>query len=440
MPVHTASRIPADLAGCGWYEILPPPAAWEPLSRNITADWVIIGAGFAGLSAARRLTERCPEDKVVVLEAQRIAWGAAGRNSGFMCDLPHELNSASYAGEFAEDRKQIRMNRIAIRYAAGIAEEFGLQAHFSTAGKYHGAVGRRGLALLEDFSAHLDQLGEPSTSLDRAQLAEVTGSDFYAGGIHAPGAAIIQPAGYIRGLADGLRRRVTLYENSPVVKIHTGPVHLVHTPHGRVSAPRIILAVNGHAQSFGFHRKRLMHVFTFASMTRALSGAEQKKLGGRREWGLVPADPLGSTVRRYRDRIIIRNTFTWNPSLQTNPAQVARLGRGHARAFARRFPMLKGVTMQYRWGGALCLSLNSVPAFGEVAEGIYSAVCQNGLGTAKGTYSGMAVVDLATGQDNAIVADMLSYDPPRKLYPQPFLSVGAKSMLWWQQWRAAGER
>ena len=443
MTTYTARKTPFDLPGSGWYEILPPPPPPERLTENLTADWVIIGAGFAGLSAARRLTERCPEDKVVVLEAQRVAWGAAGRNSGFMIDLPHELNSATYAGGFEEDRKQIRMNRAAIHYASGIAEQFGLHAHFSPAGKYHGAVDRRGMERLNAFRRHLEHLNEPCTPLDRAQMAELTGSDFYAGGIHAPGAVVLQPAGYIRGLAAGLRPKVAIYENSPVVKIdggsNNGTPHTVHTPKGRITTPRIILAVNGHARSLGFHPRKLMHVFTFASMTRALSQAEQQKLGGHNTWGLIPADPLGTTVRRYRERIVIRHTFTYNPSLKTGKAQVARIGRRHDVSFQKRFPMLGGVTMQYRWGGALCLSLNSVSAFGEVDERIYSAVCHNGLGTAKGTYGGIAIVDFATGQDNSIVADILSDPPPKKLYPEPFMTLGAKAALWWKQRQAAGE-
>src|SRR6476469_9365953 len=98
MGVHTAVRTPADQPVSGWYALLPPPGSPRVLQGRHDADFVIVGAGFAGLSAARRLTQLAPGARIVVLDAQRVGWGAAGRNSGFMIDLPHELSSETYAG------------------------------------------------------------------------------------------------------------------------------------------------------------------------------------------------------------------------------------------------------------------------------------------------------------------------------------------------------
>src|SRR5215470_7915708 len=114
MGVRRALRIPGDLRRSGWYALLPEPAAPRVLEGKHTADWVIVGAGFAGLSAARRLSQLVPNDRITVLEAQRVGWGAAGRNSGFMIDLPHDVSRENYAGGLEHDRKRIRMNRAAI--------------------------------------------------------------------------------------------------------------------------------------------------------------------------------------------------------------------------------------------------------------------------------------------------------------------------------------
>lgn len=439
MAIHTAIRTPADLAGSGWYELLPKPAPPRVLEGKRTADWVVIGGGFAGMAAARRLTQLQPGSRIVVLDAQRIGWGAAGRNSGFMIDLPHELASDNYAGGRDHDIKQIRMNRAAIEFAAGAAAEYGLEPHFIRAGKYHGAATARGQRVLAEFEQHLSSLGEPFEKLSADDLRRVTGTSYYAGGTFTPGTVMIQPAAYIRGVAHGLAEKVEIFENSPVVSIRSGTTHAVSTPQGEVEAPRIILTVNGQVESFGFFRRRLMHIFLYASMSQKLTSAQIAKLGGENYWGLIPADPLGSTVRRFGDRIVVRNSCTYNPAMQVSDGLVKNFGKAHDRSFDERFPMLPGVQAEFRWAGHLCLSLNSAPAFGEVEQGIYSACCCNGLGTVKGTLYGKLSADLAAGSGEMMVEEALSGPVPRKLYPEPFMSLGATAKLWWLQKRAGRE-
>lgn len=439
MSVLTAKKTPADRPGSGWYEILPPPGPAQRLEGDISADWLVIGAGFAGLTAARRLSQLCAGDRIVVIDAQRVGVGSAGRNSGFMIDLPHELQSGSYGGGADADRKQIAMNRTAIAYAREAAADHGLEAYFDACGKYHGAADTRGLEALESFEAHLDRLGEAYDKLDASDLKKLTGTGYYVRGIFTPGAAMLQPAGYVRGLAEGLRDKLRIFENSPVVRIETGRPHTLHTANGKATSPNVILAVNGHLESFGLFERRLLHVYTYASMTRALSAGEQKALGGAPAWGLIPADPMGTTVRRIKEgRIVIRNTFTYNPRMACSDRQRKRAARAHDASFRARFPMLEGVEMEYRWAGQLCLSRNSVPAFGAVGEGIYAAGCQNGLGVCKGTLHGKLIADLAAGADEPLLSDMLAMDKPERLPPEPFLSAGVNLKLWWMQ-RGAGD-
>ena len=193
-------------------------------------------------------------------------------------------------------------------------------------------------------------------------------------------------------------------------------------PEGHVTARVVILAVNGHAESFGFFKRRLMHVFTYASMTRALAAVEINRFGGERRWGVLPADPMGSTIRRIAgaggDRIVVRSRFTYDPTMEISERRLERIARDHDRSFRARFPMLGDIGMAYRWGGRLCLSRNGVPAFGEVGDKVFVACCQNGLGTTKGTLFGMLAAELATGTENHMIAAMGSFDPPARLPPR----------------------
>lgn len=439
MSVHQAARTPADINISGWYGILPPPKAHEVLRGRNQADWVIVGGGFAGLAAARRLLQLVPKDRIVVIDAQPIGWGAAGRNSGFMIDLPHELGGENYGGSQDRDRKRIRMNRAAIEFSGSAADEYGLQRFFVRSGKFHGAATEHGLAALREFENHLNSLGEPFEPLDGPQLKEVTGTDFFIGGTFTPGAVMAQPAGFIRGLADGLSNRVQIFENSPVTSVRPGKLHTVKTTEGEITAPRLLLTVNGHLESFGFFRKRLLHVFTYASMTRPLNKSEQAALRGEPHWGLIPADPMGSTIRRFGDRIVVRNTFTYNPDMSTSEKQIKRIGVAHDRSFRARFPMLGEIPMEFRWGGHLCLSLNSAPAFGEVEDRVFVAGCCNGLGTVQGTLYGMLAADLAVGRNEPMVLDALNESAPARLYPEPLMSVGAPLKLWAMHRRAGRE-
>ena len=95
--------------------------------------------------------------------------------------------------------------------------------------------------------------------------------------------------------------------------------------------------------------------------------------------------------------------------------------------------------MEYRWSGQICLSWNSVPAFGEVEEGLYAAGCQNGLGVCKGTLHGKLIADLAAGSNEPLVADVLAMDAPRRLPPEPFMSLGANLNIWRLQRRAGAD-
>ncbi|EHI49427.1 glycine/D-amino acid oxidase, deaminating [SAR116 cluster alpha proteobacterium HIMB100] len=443
------ARLPVDPGPAAWNDILGPGRAYPQAEGNICADWLVIGGGFAGLAAAKRLLELRGGDKIVLLEATKIAAGPAGRNSGFMIDLPHELGADSYAASQEFDRKQITLNRHAQAFVQTCFEQYEMPAEaVRSIGRINGAVNARGEAHNADYARHLDALDESFTVMSAADMSKMTGSDYYRSGLFLPGAVMLQPALYIRSLAEGIATKektgVQIFEQSPAISFEQQQDSwCVRTPSARIAAKNIILAVNGHAESFGFFKGRLMHIFTYASMTEPLSAEQSRRLGGEANWGITPSDPMGSTIRRHDgyggNRLVIRNRWTYNPSMTTSNEQIKAFGRDQDKAFIRRFPMLTDVKMAYRWSGRLCLSRNSSPAFGEVAPSLYSACCQNGLGTAKGTLSGIGAVELATRSNSEIVTDLQSYPLPQKLPPAPVANIGANLVLKWRELKAGRE-
>lgn len=446
---HFVKKLPRDPGPAAWNAILGPAEYYPEAEGDFTTDWLIIGAGFAGLSAAKRLTELRGGDDVTILDATRIADGPAGRNSGFMIDLPHELGSGGYAAALESDKKQIALNRHAQSFAKANAETYEMpEEAVRLVGRVNGAVNAHGKQHNDEYAAHLANLGEEFIQLSASKMQEMTGSEFYSSGLFMPGAVMLQPALYIRQLANGLVQKESkpprIFENSPAISFERqGSSWIITTPKAKITTKTVIMAVNGHAENFGFFKQRLMHVFTYASMTEALNTQQQKRLGGMSSWGITPSDPMGSTVRRHDgiggNRIIIRNRWTFDPSMEVSDKRIAAFGRNHDASFRARFPMLDDVKMAYRWSGRLCLSRNSVPAFGEVEENWFSACCQNGLGTAKGTLAGIAAIDLATRANSPIVDDLLSYEQPQLLPPRPLSTIGANLVLRWREFKAGAE-
>lgn len=446
MTAYTAQRLPKQTGAAGWNAILPPQAPLPVLDCDLTADVTIIGGGFAGLSAARRLHQLDPSLKVAVLEAGRFAESSAGRNSGFMIDLPHDLASDNYAGAGLEaDKAAIAMNRKAIAFAKDVAEDCALpQEMFDPAGKINAAATKAGDKHNRDFAAHLERLGEPHTLHSQAEMQALTGSPHYTSGLYAPGTVMIQPAAYVRALSSHLAGQVSVFENSPATGFEKqGNGWLVQTPKGRISTGAVILANNGHLESFGFYQRRLMHICLYASMTERLTPEQIGRLGGESRWSVTPADPMGTSVRRisgsYGDRILIRTCSSFHPTIETSDVRLRNAGWVHDRKFKERFPQLGGVRMEHRWAGMLCLSRNGSAAFGELDQGVYSTCCQNGLGIARGTLQGMGIAELLVQGGSDIASHFLAQPVPPKLPPEPFASLGANTYLAWKEWRSGKE-
>jgi len=434
------SSLPADDATCGWYHLSKPRTPRPAHSGHSQARWVVVGAGFTGLAAARQLATNFPDDEIVLIEAQEVGFGTSGRNAGFAIDLPHDIGAEDYIGDIDIAKTILKLNLGGQSYIKELIERYDIECQFRHCGKYQAAVEDRGIAVLDAYRRGLDKLGQPYEVIEGRDLPEHIGTHFYRKGLFTPGTALLQPSALVKGLADSLPSNVSLYERTPITEVDYGDKVVLRHANGSITADKLVLTTNAFGMSFGFLKGRMLPVFTYGSITRPLTEEEQARLGGKPYWGVIPADPFGTTMRRTVDnRLLIRNSFSYNPDGRSNRKYLDRFVQRHRESFARRFPMLPGVNFEYTWGGALALSRNHMGFFGKLAPNVVGALCCNGLGVTRGTVTGKLLADWLAGDKNELIEFLLNAPGPCANPPQPLVSMGLNANLMWGQFRAGKE-
>lgn len=435
-------NLPNDDKSCGWYSVLPPAEPATKLSATQKADYAIIGAGFAGLAAARRLAELKPNARIILVDAQRVAEGASGRNSGFVIDLPHKFSLEHPDPELKQ--KLLGLNRTAIAQLQGLIDKYNIDCQWSAAGKYQGAVGSRGEAHLNHFEQLMKNLGETYRWVEKEELTKVLGTNYYSRAIFTPGSYLMQPAALVQGMGKNLPKNVELLEESPIRDLQKSDGKwILHGDHGTIITPKILLATSIFTKEFGYLKNRLLPVMTFASWTRPLTDEEMKRYKGELDWGLTPADHAGTTLRMTADRrILIRNTYKHVPKYGKSIGNETRqwVQTDHRRAFLARYPDLADVPLTHTWGGVYAISRNFTNFFGQLEDGVYASACDNGVGAAWGTISGTLMADLVVGADSQNLADIQYVTGmPNLNPPEPLLGLGVKFRINLAKWQSRSE-
>ncbi|MEM7423063.1 MAG: FAD-binding oxidoreductase [Pseudomonadota bacterium] len=419
-----------------WNTILPERTPHAALDGSVRADWLVVGAGYAGLAAARRLAEHRPDEKVVVLDAGICGENASGRNSGFGIDTPH--TTSSNLDQLDSAHAQMRLARAALSYLEAQVTEHAIECDWARDGKYQTAVTDAGsAAMLEPFAAELDALGEPYRWVRGSELHDKLGTAHFAHAVYTPGCILMNPAALTRGLADTMPPSVAVHEESPVIEIDYRNGVQARTPGGEVRAPRMILAANGFSEQFGFHQNKFIHLGLNASLSRPLTDAEAAVFGVERPWGVTPANAFGGITMRYTPdrRLLIRENIEVNEDRRTPDFRLKDTAKRHKALFDHRFPQLPEVSMENTWTGYICMSRNGAPAFGRVASNVWIAACQNGVGVTKATVSGMLAADMACGVETPLIEDMLSLGSPDNLPARPLAAIGSRAYLAWETWK-----
>lgn len=440
---HDIDRLPTDDNTNGWSALLGPRQPRAPLQQDLSVDFLVIGAGYAGLAAARQLAAQEPHASIAVVDASVVGENASGRNSGFAIDLPH--SSAPSDADVEAGRRVIRVNRFAVDALENLVAEHRIQCDWARRGRYHVAVTDEvAESALQPYVRNLQAWDEPYAYLDREALRKRLGTSYYAAAVYTPGTRLLNPAALVRGLADSLPAQVQLFENTPVVEVELkGANPHVRTAQGRrIRAGRVILTVNAYSQSFGVFRERQVPVLLFASLTHRLDPEQLARLGSEPVWGVTPAHGVaGSTVRLTADgRLMIRQGFEYSPELRTDDARRAEARAMNLELLRRRFPQLGAIELEHFWMGWLAVSHNHAPAFDQIGPQAWAASCCNGSGIVRHTAAGMLIADHALGHKNTLIDDFLVQGTANYIPPRPVRDVGVGLTLAWDMWRGKAEQ
>lgn len=396
------------------------------LAGDAAADVVVVGGGYTGLSAALASAEA--GFSTVLIEARRIGWGASGRNGGQM--IPGMRWSASdLLDKFGVERARAlvalgleatgRVRDRITRHSIACDLRVG---HFQAACKpAHLAAMRREVELLESLVGY-----RAARIVERDEVPTVVATHAYHGGMLDSEGGHLHPLNYAIGLARAAEAAgVTIFEETPALAMdHSGPV-IVTTPGGRITARQGILACDAEVGALETKlRQVMMPVINYNVTTRVLTDAEAR--------ALIPSNASIAESRfvlnYYRlsadNRLIFGGGEKYSPR---PPADIAAFVRPH---IERIFPQLRGIEIEYGWGGTIGVTMNRLPHFGRIGNTLF-AHGYSGHGVLLTSLAGELMVEALRGRPERfdMVADLPTRGfPGGALLRHPLYVAG---MLWY---------
>ncbi|MFD1342850.1 NAD(P)/FAD-dependent oxidoreductase [Litorisediminicola beolgyonensis] len=377
-----------------WYaataEPLPP---FPPLRGETRADVVVVGGGYTGLSAALHLAEAGLD--VVLLEAQRVGFGASGRNGGQLGSGQRQDQKAleSMVGraharrlwDLGEDAKTLVRDLIA-RHGIDCYLKPGVAWAASSAGD---------VADLQRYAEHLDRVYGYTEieSLDAEAFRALCPSPDYRGGILDMGAGHLHPLRFALGLARAARDAgVRIHEGARVHHVGRGAPAMVQTDAGRVMADHVILAANGYLG--GLDRQvaaRVMPINNFIVATEPLGDRAAEVL--TRDVAVADARFVVNYFRLSHDQRLL---FGGGESYGYRfPKDIRALV---SKPMLEVFPHLADVRLDYAWGGTLAITMKRMPYLARPAPNMLSASGYSGHGVGTAVHAGQLMAWAIQGQ------------------------------------------
>ncbi len=425
---------------CGWTNQLPKRNNIKQLNQDTYCDYLIIGAGYTGLSAARKLSEIEKNKKVILIDAQLAGEGGSSRNSGYLVDTT--LNDGFTSNSDKENYiKKTKIYNLGIAAVRKFIKEYQVDCDWNECGKYFASSNQKDENKARKFSELLNSLGFNNKILSDKELSKKLGTSFYKIGIYTKGGILLHPGKLVRSMIDTLPDNIKLYENSQIKswKKINNKIEC-QTSRNNITARKVIFCTNGFLSSLNIKKNYSFPITLTASLTRSLTDQEFENIGSPEEWGVLPIRPMGATIRMTKDkRILIRNTAENRNPFSMNKKDLLKRIKVHSKGIKKRFKELPENIIESSWSGIVCRSGNSSQIFEKIDDNIFTAGCYNGSGIGVGTLFGEQIAIMASNQQSGEISVIQQRKKPNWLPPQPFLNLGIYTRLAYERIKARSE-
>jgi gamma-glutamylputrescine oxidase len=414
-----------------WTATAGPAPALQSLTGDRQCDVAIIGGGYTGLSAAHHIASSGREP--IVIEANTLAWGASGRNGGVVSPK-FRVGFPTLMARFGRDTalQMYRTGYQAVDSLVEMVDMLGLtEARLQMGGHIAAAHNEHALAGLEATADWIKREtgGASSVMISAAQVAELTGSKIFAGGLLTPKAGGIHPLNYARGIARSLNDRgVKMYIDSPAEQVRQeGGRMIVQTPQGRVIARQVIYATNGYsdlAPSTDVLHRRLIPFRSAIIATEPLPAAVLA--------GLLPGGQVcGDTKRMLRWFRVVGDRLIFGGRGAFGKTDSESAFRDLQRSMGVVFPVLRDQPIAFRWSGLVAMTLDYLPHAGQLDDKRFYAIGYNGGGVAMSTWMGAQLSAMTAGRK--VDLGLLGGEAFKPIPMHAFRAPGVRLAAGWQQ-------
>lgn len=376
-----------------WHATMPALADRSGRSLPDSADAVVIGGGYTGVAAARKLALQGA--RVVLLEANTLGWGASSRNGG-ICHPGFKWDPQTLARKYGRELAHALYAETvqATDLLAGTVRDQGIDAELRYNGYLVLAWAR---AHAEEFPAEVAALADVGTAsrvISRDQLASEIGTSVYHGGIAIDAGGVIHPAKWFVALA-GLAERAgaELHEGVRATSIRRqgDGRFVVETKRGAILARDVLVATNGYTDGAApTLRRRIIPIGSYIIATEPLSEALARELS--------PTGRAYFDTRNFLSywHVTADRRMLFGGRVSFFPTSVDRTARLLYQRMVQVHPQLAGTRVEYSWGGKVALTMDRMPHIGR-AGGVMYAMGYSGTGVVMSNWLGTRAAEWMAG-------------------------------------------